>query len=118
VDLQIGYCLLGEIAVDGYFLEYDDERSGTFAPLRFLPKGKKVVLGLVTSKHAQLEPKDVLKRRIDEAAKVVPLDQLAISPQCGFGSTAEGNVISVDGERAKLKLCVDVAREVWGSVTA
>jgi 5-methyltetrahydropteroyltriglutamate--homocysteine methyltransferase len=114
----IAEILLGEIAVDGYFLEYDDERSGTFAPLRFLPKGKKVVLGLVTSKHAQLEPKDMLKRRIDEAAKVVPLDQLAISPQCGFGSTAEGNVISVEGEKAKLKLCVDVAREVWGGVVA
>ncbi len=108
--------LLGEIAVDGYFLEYDDERSGGFAPLRFLPKGKKVVLGLVTSKHAELEPKDQLKRRIDEAAKVVPLEQLAISPQCGFGSTVEGNVISVDGERNKLRLCVDVARDVWGGL--
>ena len=108
--------LLGEIAVDGYFLEYDDERSGNFAPLRFLPKGKKVVLGLVTSKHAELESKDMLKRRIDEAAKVVPLEQLAISPQCGFGSTVEGNVISVDGERNKLRLCVDVARDVWGGL--
>jgi 5-methyltetrahydropteroyltriglutamate--homocysteine methyltransferase len=112
----IAEILLGEIAVDGYFLEYDDERSGTFAPLRFLPKGKKVVLGLVTSKHAELEPKDMLKRRIDEASKVVPLEQLAISPQCGFGSTVEGNVISVEGEKAKLRLCVDVAREVWGGL--
>ena len=109
--------LLGEIAVDGYFLEYDDERSGGFAPLRFLPKGKKkVVLGLVSSKYAALEPKDALKRRIAEAAKVVPLEQLAISPQCGFSSTAEGNVVSVDDERKKLALCVDVAREVWGGV--
>ena len=108
--------LLGEIDVDGYFLEYDDERSGGFAPLRFLPKGKKVVLGLVTSKHAQLESKDALKRRIDEAAKVVSLEQLAISPQCGFSSTADGNVISVEGQMEKLLLCVKVAREVWGGV--
>ena len=110
--------LLGEINVDGYFLEYDDERSGDFSPLRFLPKGKKVVLGIVSSKFAELESKDALKRRIDEAAKTVPLAQLAISPQCGFGSTAEGNVISVDGERKKLELCVSVARDVWGGVTA
>lgn len=110
--------LLGEIAVDGYFLEYDDERSGGFQPLRFLPKGKTVVLGLVSSKYAPLEAKDALRRRIDEAAKVVPLEQLAISPQCGFGSTAEGNVISVDEERKKLELCVAVARDVWGGVTA
>jgi 5-methyltetrahydropteroyltriglutamate--homocysteine methyltransferase len=108
--------LFGEIAVDGYFLEYDDERSGGFAPLRFLPKGKKVVLGLVSSKFANLEAEDALKRRIDEAAKVVPLEQLAISPQCGFSSTAESNVISVDGERKKLELCVSVARDVWGGV--
>ena len=113
----IAEILLGDIAVDGYFLEYDDERSGNFAPLRFLPKGKKVVLGIVSSKFADLEPKDALKRRIDEAAKVVPLEQLAISPQCGFGSTAEGNVISVEGEIAKLKLCVSVAQDVWGGVT-
>ena len=108
--------LLGEIAVDGYLLEYDDERSGGFAPLRFLPKGKKVVLGLISSKFAKLESEDSLKRRIDEAAKVVSLEQLAISPQCGFSSTAEGNVISVDGERKKLELCVSTARGVWGSV--
>jgi 5-methyltetrahydropteroyltriglutamate--homocysteine methyltransferase len=108
--------LLGEIAVDGYFLEYDDERSGGFAPLRFLPKGKKVVLGLVSSKFATLESKDALKRRIDEAAKIVPLEQLAISPQCGFSSTAEGNVVSVDDERKKLELCVSVARDVWGGL--
>jgi 5-methyltetrahydropteroyltriglutamate--homocysteine methyltransferase len=113
----IAEILLGEIDVDGYFLEYDDERSGTFAPLRFLPRGnKKVVLGLVTSKHAQLESKDMLKRRIDEAAKIVPLEQLAISPQCGFSSTADGNVISSEGQMEKLMLCTTVAREVWGGV--
>jgi 5-methyltetrahydropteroyltriglutamate--homocysteine methyltransferase len=109
--------LLGEIDVDGYFLEYDDERSGDFKPLRFLPKGKKVVLGLVSSKYTPLEPKDALKRRIDEAAKVVPLEQLCISPQCGFGSTAEGNAVTVNTELAKLKLCVSVANDVWGGVT-
>jgi 5-methyltetrahydropteroyltriglutamate--homocysteine methyltransferase len=114
----IAEILLGEIAVDGYFLEYDDERSGGFAPLRFLPKGnKKVVLGLVSSKFARLESEDVLKRRIDEAARIVPLAQLAISPQCGFSSTAEGNVVSVDDQRRKLALCVSVARSVWGGVT-
>jgi 5-methyltetrahydropteroyltriglutamate--homocysteine methyltransferase len=113
----IAEILLGEIAVDGFFLEYDDERSGGFAPLRFLPKGKKIVLGLVTSKTPQLEPKDMLKRRIDEATKHVPLEQLAISPQCGFGSTAEGNVMTVEQEAAKLRLCVEVATEVWGGVT-
>jgi 5-methyltetrahydropteroyltriglutamate--homocysteine methyltransferase len=113
----IAEILLGEIEVDGYFLEYDDERSGNFAPLRFVPRGKKrVVLGLVTSKTPQLESKDMLKRRIDEASKVVPLEQLAISPQCGFGSTAEGNVMTVDQEAAKLRLCVEVATEVWGGV--
>jgi 5-methyltetrahydropteroyltriglutamate--homocysteine methyltransferase len=109
--------LLGEIDVDGYFLEYDDARSGGFGPLRYLPRGrKKVVLGLVTSKHAQLESKDALKRRIDEAAKVVPIEQLALSPQCGFSSTADGNVISVEGQMEKLLLCVKVAQEVWGGV--
>jgi 5-methyltetrahydropteroyltriglutamate--homocysteine methyltransferase len=113
----IAEILLGEIAVDGFFLEYDDERSGGFAPLRFLPKGKKVVLGLVTSKTPELESKDMLKRRIDEAAKHAPLDQLAISPQCGFGSTAEGNVMAIEQEAAKLRLCVEVATEVWGGVT-
>jgi 5-methyltetrahydropteroyltriglutamate--homocysteine methyltransferase len=112
----IAEILLGEIAVDGYLLEYDDDRSGGFAPLRFLPKGKKVVLGLVSSKFTKLESKDALMRRIDQAAKVVPLEQLAISPQCGFSSTAEGNVISVEGERKKLELCVTVARDLWGDV--
>jgi 5-methyltetrahydropteroyltriglutamate--homocysteine methyltransferase len=108
--------LLGEIGVDGYFLEYDDERSGSFAPLRYLPKGKTVVLGLVSSKFATLESKDALKRRIDEAAKIVPLEQLALSPQCAFSSTAEGNAISVDDEKKKLELCVSVARDVWGGL--
>jgi 5-methyltetrahydropteroyltriglutamate--homocysteine methyltransferase len=111
--------LLNEIAVDGYFLEYDDERSGTFAPLRFLPRGKKiVVLGIVTSKTAALEPKDMLKRRIDAAAQVVPLEQLAISPQCGFSSTADGNVVSEAEQFAKLRHCVEVATEVWGRLDA
>lgn len=113
----IAEILLNEIAVDGFFLEYDDERSGGFAPLRFLPKGKKVVLGLVTSKTPQLEDKNMLKRRIDEAARYVPLERLAISPQCGFGSTAEGNVMTVEQEAAKLRLCVEVATDVWGGVT-
>jgi 5-methyltetrahydropteroyltriglutamate--homocysteine methyltransferase len=113
----IAEILLGEIDVDGYFLEYDDERSGTFAPLRFLPRGKKrVVLGLVTSKHAQLESRSALKHRIDEAAKVVPLEQLCISPQCGFSSTADGNVISPEGQMEKLMLCTSIAKEVWGGV--
>lgn len=108
--------LLGEIGVDGYFLEYDDERSGGFEPLRFLHRDKKVVLGLVTSKTPELESKDMLKRRVDEAAKHVRLEQLAISPQCGFGSTAEGNVMTIEQEAAKLRLCVEVATEVWGGV--
>jgi 5-methyltetrahydropteroyltriglutamate--homocysteine methyltransferase len=108
--------LFNGINVDCYFMEYDDERSGSFAPLRFLPKGKTVVLGLVTSKRGELESKDALKRRIEEAAKHAPLDQLAISPQCGFASTEEGNLITVEQQRAKLELCVEVAREVWGGV--
>ncbi|HTT79831.1 MAG TPA: 5-methyltetrahydropteroyltriglutamate--homocysteine S-methyltransferase, partial [Stellaceae bacterium] len=107
--------LFGGLDVDGFFLEYDDERSGGFAPLRFVPKGhKKVVLGLVTSKRAALESKDALKRRIDEAAKFVPLDQLCLSPQCGFSSTVDGNALSIEEEKAKLRLVVEVAREVWG----
>jgi 5-methyltetrahydropteroyltriglutamate--homocysteine methyltransferase len=108
--------LFNGINVDAYFMEYDDERSGSFAPLRFLPKGKTVVLGLVTSKRGELEAKDDLKRRIEAAAKHAPLDQLAISPQCGFASTEEGNLITVDEQKAKLALCVEVAREVWGGV--
>ncbi|MCS6931025.1 MAG: 5-methyltetrahydropteroyltriglutamate--homocysteine S-methyltransferase [Acetobacteraceae bacterium] len=108
--------LFNGINVDCYFMEYDDERSGSFAPLRFLPKGKTVVLGLVTSKRGELESKDGLKRRIEEAAKYAPIDQLAISPQCGFASTEEGNLITVEQQWAKLRLCIEVAEEVWGSI--
>ena len=100
--------------VDGFFLEYDDERSGDFAPLRFVPKGKKIVLGLITTKRGALEDKDVLKRRIDEAAQHVDIDQLCLSPQCGFSSNAIGNLVTVDDEIAKLKLVVETAQEVWG----
>jgi 5-methyltetrahydropteroyltriglutamate--homocysteine methyltransferase len=108
--------LFNELAVDGYFLEYDDARSGDFAPLRFLPKGKTVVLGLVSTKLDRMETTDELKRRIDEAAKFAPLDQLCISPQCGFSSTVHGNEIHVETQAAKIRLCVDVARDVWGTV--
>jgi len=110
----VAEALLSEMHVDAYFLEYDDARSGDFKPLRFLPKGKTVVLGLVTTKLGQLENPDDLKRRIDEAAKYAPLEQLAISPQCGFSSTVHGNNIAVEQQRDKLKLVVDVARSVWG----
>ena len=110
----VAEALLSEMDVDGYFLEYDDARSGDFKPLRFLPKGKTVVLGLVTTKLGQLESKDDLKRRIDEAAKYVPLEQLCLSPQCGFSSTVHGNDIAVEAQRAKLQLVVETAREVWG----
>jgi 5-methyltetrahydropteroyltriglutamate--homocysteine methyltransferase len=110
----VAQALLSEMNVDGYFLEYDDARSGDFKPLRHLPKGKTVVLGLVTTKLGQLESKDDLKRRIDEASKFAPLDQLCISPQCGFSSTVHGNDIAVEAQRAKLALVVEVAREVWG----
>jgi 5-methyltetrahydropteroyltriglutamate--homocysteine methyltransferase len=110
----VAEALLSEMDVDAYFLEYDDARSGDFKPLRFLPKNKTVVLGLVTTKLGQLENPDDLKRRIDEAAKYAPLDQLAISPQCGFSSTVHGNKIAVEQQRDKLKLVVDVARAVWG----
>jgi 5-methyltetrahydropteroyltriglutamate--homocysteine methyltransferase len=106
--------LFSELAVDGFFLEFDDVRSGTFEPLRFVPKGKMVVLGLVTTKRGALESKDDLKRRIDEAAKFVPLDQLCLSPQCGFSSTVEGNKLTFDDEVAKLRLVVETAAEVWG----
>jgi 5-methyltetrahydropteroyltriglutamate--homocysteine methyltransferase len=110
----VAEALFGELAVDGFFLEYDDERSGTFEPLRFIPPGKMVVLGLVTTKRGELESKDVLKRRIDEAAKYVPLDQLCLSPQCGFSSTVEGNVLTPDEQAAKLRLVVETAADVWG----
>jgi methionine synthase II (cobalamin-independent) len=101
--------------VDGFFLEYDTDRAGGFEPLRFVPKGKRVVLGLVSSKLPQLEKKDDLKRRIDAAAKFVPLENLCLSPQCGFSSTHHGNNLSVDDEKRKLELIVSVAGEVWGS---
>jgi 5-methyltetrahydropteroyltriglutamate--homocysteine methyltransferase len=110
----VAEALFGDLAVDGFFLEYDDERSGGFEPLRFVPPGKQVVLGLVTTKRPQLETKDELKRRIDEAAKFIPLDQLCLSPQCGFSSTVEGNRVTVDDEVAKLRLIVETAGEVWG----
>jgi len=106
--------LFGELAVDGFFLEFDDVRSGTFEPLRFVPPGKMVVLGLVTTKRGALESRDDLRRRIDEAAKFVPLDQLCLSPQCGFSSTVEGNALTFDEEVAKLRLVVETAAEVWG----
>ena len=109
----VAEALLSEMDVDGYFLEYDDARSGDFKPLRFLPKGKTVVLGLITTKLSQLESKDDIKRRIDEAAKFVPLEQLCLSPQCGFSSTVHGNDIAVEAQRAKLRLVVETAREVW-----
>ena len=105
--------LFNELQVDGYFLEYDTPRAGNFAPLRYMPKGKKLILGLVTSKSGALEDPTDLKRRIDEAAKLVPLDQLGISPQCGFSSTVLGNKLTIDDEVAKLRLIVDVAKDVW-----
>jgi 5-methyltetrahydropteroyltriglutamate--homocysteine methyltransferase len=106
--------LFNKINVHGYFMEYDDSRSGGFEPLRMLPKGKQVVLGIVTTKNGTLESKDDLKRRIDEAARFAPLDQLCISGQCGFASTEEGNVLTEDEQWAKLRRIVDVAEEVWG----
>jgi 5-methyltetrahydropteroyltriglutamate--homocysteine methyltransferase len=107
--------LLGGINYDGYFLEYDSERAGGFEPLRFLPKGNKVVVvGVITSKFGELESKDAVMARMKEASKFVDLDQLAISPQCGFASTEEGNILSEDEQWAKLKLAVDVAQELWG----
>jgi 5-methyltetrahydropteroyltriglutamate--homocysteine methyltransferase len=107
--------LFGEVNLDGYFLEYDTDRAGGFEPLRFLPKGRKiVVLGLVTSKSGKLETKDSIKRRIDEATKYVALDQLCLSPQCGFASTEEGNVLAEDEQWAKLRMIVELAEEVWG----
>ena len=107
--------LLGNTNLDGYFLEYDSDRAGGFEPLRFFPKGKKqLVLGLVTSKSGKLESKDDIKRRIDEATKYVALDQLCLSPQCGFASTEEGNVLAEDEQWAKLRMIVELSKEVWG----
>ena len=110
----VAEALLNELAVDGFFMEWDDERSGGFEPLRFLPKGKVVVLGLVTTKKGELETKDFLKRRIEEATKYADLDQLCLSPQCGFSSTVEGNTLSTEQQADKLRLIVEVAQEVWG----
>ena len=110
----VAEALFNDLEVDGFFLEYDDERSGTFEPLRFVPAGKQVVLGLVTTKRGDLEQKDELKRRIDEASQYVPLEQLCLSPQCGFSSTVEGNVLTREEQIAKLRLIVETAEEVWG----
>ncbi len=109
----VAEALFGELAVDGFFLEYDDPRSGGFEPLRFVPKGKMVVLGLVTTKRGELESKDELKRRIEEASRFVDVDQLCLSPQCGFSSTVEGNVLGYEQEVEKLRLIVETAQEVW-----
>ncbi|MGH9119767.1 MAG: 5-methyltetrahydropteroyltriglutamate--homocysteine S-methyltransferase [Acidimicrobiales bacterium] len=110
----VAEALFNDLEVDGFFLEYDDARSGGFEPLRFVPKGKRVVLGLVTTKRGELEDKDDLKRRIDEAARFVPLDQLCLSGQCGFASTMEGNNLTFEQQEAKLRLIVETAAEVWG----
>jgi 5-methyltetrahydropteroyltriglutamate--homocysteine methyltransferase len=110
----VAEALFNELDVDGFFLEFDDERSGTFEPLRFVPKGKLVVLGLVTTKRGELETKDELKRRLDEATRYLDLDQLCLSPQCGFSSTVEGNALTAGEQAAKLRLVVETAQEVWG----
>jgi 5-methyltetrahydropteroyltriglutamate--homocysteine methyltransferase len=110
----VAEALFGELEVDGFFCEFDDERSGGFAPLRFVPPGKQVVLGLVTTKSGRLEDADALKRRIEEAAEYVPLEQLCLSPQCGFSSTVEGNALTLREQVAKLRLVVEVAQDVWG----
>jgi 5-methyltetrahydropteroyltriglutamate--homocysteine methyltransferase len=111
----IAEAMFNETMIDGFFLEFDDERSGGFEPLRFVPKGKTVVLGVISSKRRQLETKDSIKRRIEEATKYVDIDQLALSPQCGFSSTEHGNDISPEEQEAKLRLVVEVAEEVWGT---
>ncbi len=103
-----------QVGIANYFMEYDSDRAGDFEPLRHVPKGKRVILGLVSSKTPVLESRDVLKRRIDAAAKYLPLDQLCLSPQCGFASNFMGNPVTVDDERRKLELVVETAREVWG----
>jgi len=110
----VAEALFHDLAVNGYFLEYDDARSGDFAPLRFVPEDKIVVLGLITTKVGALERKDDLERRIDEAARYVLLDRLCLSPQCGFSSTVHGNEIAREAQTAKLRLVVETAREVWG----
>jgi 5-methyltetrahydropteroyltriglutamate--homocysteine methyltransferase len=110
----VAEALFNQLEVDGFFCEWDDERSGGFEPLRFVPKGKTVVLGLVTTKSGELETKDDLKRRIEDAARFVDIDQLCLSPQCGFSSTVEGNALTYDQQLAKLRLIRDTAEEVWG----
>jgi 5-methyltetrahydropteroyltriglutamate--homocysteine methyltransferase len=110
----VAEALFNNLDVDGFFLEFDDARSGTFEPLRFVPKGKHVVLGLVTTKKPELEDKDMLKRRIEEASRYVDADQLCLSPQCGFSSTVEGNRLTHEDQWAKLRLVVETAQEVWG----
>jgi 5-methyltetrahydropteroyltriglutamate--homocysteine methyltransferase len=107
--------LFNELAVDGFFLEYDDARSGDFAPLRFVPKNQTVVLGIMSSKRPEVEANDALKRRIDEAARHVPLDQLCLSHQCGFSSTVHGNLLAEADQWTKLARTVEVARDVWGA---
>ena len=106
--------VFSHLAADGYFLEYDDDRSGTFEPLRFVPPGKIVVLGLVTTKTPALESVDDLKRRVEQAARYVDADRLCLSPQCGFASTVDGNALTLDQQRAKLDLIVRAAAEIWG----
>jgi 5-methyltetrahydropteroyltriglutamate--homocysteine methyltransferase len=113
---RVAETIFTQLPYDGFFLEFDDARSGDFAPLRHVPRGVRVVLGLVSSKVGGLEAKDDLKHRLDEAARHLPLDQLCLSPQCGFSSTMEGNAVSVENQKAKLALCVEVAREVWGGL--
>ena len=108
--------LFGKLNVDAFLLEYESERAGTFEPLRFVPRGKTVVLGLISSKLPELESSEQLARRIGEASKYVPLEDLALSPQCGFASTMEGNLLTEDQQWQKLKLVVDTARKVWGKV--
>jgi 5-methyltetrahydropteroyltriglutamate--homocysteine methyltransferase len=110
----VAEALFGELDVDGFFMEWDDERSGGFEPLRFVPRDKAVVLGLVTTKRGALETKDELKRRVEEASRHVDLDQLCLSPQCGFSSTVEGNALTYDDQVAKLRLIVETAEEIWG----
>ena len=110
----VAEALFNELEVDGFFMEYDDARSGGFEPLRFVPDGKMVVLGLVTTKRGELEEKDELMRRIEDASRFVPLDQLCLSPQCGFSSTVEGNTLTYDQQVAKLRLIVETAQEIWG----
>jgi 5-methyltetrahydropteroyltriglutamate--homocysteine methyltransferase len=109
----VAEALFNELDVDGYFMEWDDERSGSFEALRFVPKGKQVVLGLVTTKRPELEDKDMLKRRIAQAANYVDIDQLCLSPQCGFSSTVEGNNLTQDDQIAKLRLIVETVEDIW-----